>query len=111
FMGDLLSSIGIIVAALLTMWTGYTLFDPVISMLIGAIIFGGGAKIIRESYLVLMESVPEKFDLDRIRHDMKRLDGVKDVHELHLWSVSTDHYSLTAHVFIDEKTHPFQVTK
>lgn len=111
FIGDLLSSVGIIVAALLTMWTGHTLFDPVISLIIGAIIFSGGAKIIRESYLVLMESVPEKFNLESIRQDIRSVDGVRDVHELHLWAVSTDHYSLTAHVFIDEKTHPFQVTK
>jgi cobalt-zinc-cadmium efflux system protein len=109
FIGDLLSSIGIITAAILTMVTGNTIFDPIISLIIGAIIFGGGAKIIRESYLVLMESVPEKFNLDQIRRDIGELDGVKDVHELHLWSVSTDHYSLTAHVFVDEATHPFHI--
>lgn len=109
FIGDLLSSIGIIVAAILILLTDYYLIDPIISMIIGAIIFGGGAKIIRESYLILMESVPEQFDLDEIRQEIKSLTGIKDVHELHLWSVSTDHHSLTAHVFVDESIHPFQV--
>lgn len=109
FIGDLLSSIGVIVSALLIHFTGYTLFDPVVSMVIGAIIFTGGAKIIRESLSVLMESVPEQFDLDQIRADLGSVEGVEDVHELHLWSISTEHYSLTAHVFVREDIQPYCV--
>lgn len=109
FIGDLLSSVGIITSAVLIYFTGYFILDPLISMVIGGIIFVGGAKIVRESYLVLMESVPEEFDLDGIRKDIKSIDGVEDVHELHLWSVSTNHFSLTAHVFIREKIQPFHV--
>jgi cobalt-zinc-cadmium efflux system protein len=54
-----------------------------------------------------MESVPEKFDLDEIRRDIAQVEGVEDVHEMHLWAISSDHYSLTAHVFIDDKIQPF----
>jgi cobalt-zinc-cadmium efflux system protein len=107
FFGDLLSSAGVIVSAVIIYFTGYTIFDPIISMVIGGIIFFGGARIIRESYLILMESVPEKFKLDDIRHDIANVEGVEDVHEMHLWAISSDHYSLTAHVFIDEKIQPF----
>jgi cobalt-zinc-cadmium efflux system protein len=109
FIGDLLSSAGVITSAVLIHVTGYSLFDPLISMIIGGIIFAGGAKIIRESHLILMESVPEKFDLDAIRRDINGVEGVEDVHELHLWSISTDHYSLTAHVFVREDIQPFCV--
>ncbi|MBN2908936.1 cation transporter [Polycladomyces sp. WAk] len=109
FIGDLLSSVGIIVSSVLIYLTGYYIFDPLISMIIGGIIFYGGSKIIRESYLILMEAVPEKFDLDSIRQEISKVEGVKDVHELHLWAVSTDHYSLTAHVFIHEDVQPFEV--
>ncbi len=56
FIGDLISSIGVIVSALLIYFTGWTMFDPIISFVIAAIIFTGGAKIMRESYLILMES-------------------------------------------------------
>lgn len=107
FIGDLLSSIGVIVSAVLIYFTSWIVFDPIISMVIGGIIFTGGAKILRESYLILMESVPEKFDLDEIRADIAKVEGVEDVHEMHLWAISTDHYSLSAHVFIDEKIQPF----
>ncbi|MBP1991988.1 cation diffusion facilitator family transporter [Paenibacillus eucommiae] len=107
FLGDLLSSVGVIISSILIYFTGMYWFDPFISIVIGGIIFLGGAKIIRESYLILMESVPQQFDLDEIRRDIAQVEGVEDVHEMHLWSVSTDHYSLTAHVFIDNKIQPF----
>jgi len=109
FIGDLLSSIGVIVSAVLIYFTGLRFFDPLISMVIGAIIFTGGAKIVRASYLIMMESVPEKFDLDEIRSEIAKVEGVEDVHEMHLWSVTTDHYSLTAHVFVNEHIQPFCV--
>lgn len=107
FIGDLLSSIGVIISATLIYFTGLKFFDPLISVVIGGIIFAGGFKIIRESYFILMESVPEKFDLDEIRSSIGAVEGVEDVHEMHLWAISTDHYSLTAHVFINENIQPF----
>jgi cobalt-zinc-cadmium efflux system protein len=82
-------------------------FDPLISLVIGGIIFTGGAKIVKESYMILMESVPKTFDLDAIRRDIRHVEGVEDVHDMHLWTVSTDHYSLTAHVFVKETVQPF----
>jgi cobalt-zinc-cadmium efflux system protein len=106
FIGDLLSSIGVIISAVIIYFTDFYFFDPLISMVIGGIIFTGGAKIIRESYLILMDSVPEKFNLDEIRADINKVEGVEDVHDMHLWAISSDHYSLTAHVFINENIQP-----
>ncbi|MCU6339365.1 cation diffusion facilitator family transporter, partial [Enterobacter quasiroggenkampii] len=88
FIGDLLSSVGVIISAILIYFTGLYVLDPLISMVIGAIICIGGAKIIRESILILMEAVPDKYDLEEIRAEMNRAEGVEDVHELHLWAVS-----------------------
>jgi cobalt-zinc-cadmium efflux system protein len=107
FIGDLLSSVGVIVSAILIYFTGLLWFDPLISMVIGCIIFAGGWKIIKESYLILMESVPSRYNLDDVRQAIARVEGVEDVHEMHLWAISSDHYSLTAHVFIDEHVQPF----
>ncbi|RAK21063.1 cobalt-zinc-cadmium efflux system protein [Anoxybacillus vitaminiphilus] len=106
FIGDLLSSIGVIISAVIIYFTDFYFFDPLISMVIGTIIFTGGAKIIRESYLILMDSVPEQFNLDEIRADISNVEGVEDVHDMHLWAISSDHYSLTAHVFINENMQP-----
>lgn len=109
FIGDLISSIGVIVAAILLYFTGWTIFDPLISVVIGAIIFRGGAKITQEAYGVLMERVPDAFDLAHIRQSISTIEGVQDVHEMHLWTISTDHHSFTAHVFIRPDIQPFCV--
>ncbi|WP_027087857.1 cation diffusion facilitator family transporter [Cohnella panacarvi] len=107
FLGDLMSSAGVIVAAIVIYFTDWLFFDPLISMVIGGIIFVGGAKILKESTAILMESVPEKFNLDEIRADLAAVEGVEDVHEMHLWAISTDHYSLTAHMFVRADIQPF----
>jgi cobalt-zinc-cadmium efflux system protein len=107
FIGDLLSSIGVIISAVLIYFTNQQWLDPLISIVIGTIIFLGGMKIIKASYMILMESVPSRFNLDEIRAAISKVEGVEDVHEMHLWAITTDHYSLTAHVFIDEKIQPF----
>jgi cobalt-zinc-cadmium efflux system protein len=109
FFGDLLSSIGVIIAAVLIRFTGWVVFDPIISIIIGAIIFRGGARITWASTRILMERVPSSLDLDVIRRDIRAIEGVEDVHELHVWAISSDHYSLTAHVFISDQIQPFCV--
>ncbi len=110
FIGDLISSIGVIISGIIIFFTGILLFDSLISLVIGTIIFIGGSRILRASYLILMESVPSKFNLDKIRSEIAAVEGVIDVHEMHLWAISSNHYSLTAHVFIDETVQPFNVT-
>ncbi|WP_151679893.1 cation diffusion facilitator family transporter [Weizmannia acidilactici] len=109
FIGDLLNSAGVIISALLIYFTGMNFFDPLISIIIGGVIFYGGAKIIRESYLILMDTVPDGFDLEQIRADMYAIEGIEDVHDMHLWNISSDHCSLTAHVFVKNGCEPLHV--
>ncbi|MCD9023998.1 cation diffusion facilitator family transporter [Cohnella silvisoli] len=100
FIGDLLSSAGVIISAIVIYYTNWLFFDPLISIIIGGIIFYGGYRIIKEATYILMESVPDKFNLDEIRAELGKVEGVEDVHEMHLWAISSDHYSLTAHMFV-----------
>ena len=109
FIGDLLNSVGVIISALLIYITDMMIIDPIISMIIGAVIFVGGAKIIYESYLILMETVPQQFDLDVIRRDLTSIEGVENVHEMHLWTITSNHYSLTAHIFISHETRATKI--
>lgn len=108
FIGDLLNSVGVIASALIIHFTGFQILDPIISMVIGAVILVGGAKIVKESYTILMETVPENFDLEAIRTDITAVEGVEDVHEMHLWTVTSNHYSFTAHVFLNEQSEPLK---
>lgn len=104
FMGDLLNSIGVIVAVVLIHITGWQMIDPLISIVISLIILRGGWKIARNAWLVLMEAVPEKFDTDKVIADMKSIKGIDDVHEFHLWSITTEHFSLSAHVVLSSQS-------
>ncbi len=104
FMGDLLNSIGVIIAVVLIYFTGIQLIDPILSMIIALVILRGGYKIMRNAWLILMESVPEHLDTDEIMETMKSVDQVLDVHEFHLWSITTEHYSLSAHVVLNSRS-------
>ncbi|ALN77335.1 MULTISPECIES: cation diffusion facilitator family transporter [Staphylococcus] len=104
FIGDLLNSVGVILAVVLIYFTGIQMIDPILSMVIAVVILRGGYKIMRNAVSILMESVPEHLDTDEIMDDMKRVDQVLDVHEFHLWSITTAHYSLSAHVVLDSKS-------
>jgi len=110
FIGDLLSSVGVIVSAALIFFTGITLFDPLVSMMIGAIIAAGGWRIVKESYHVLMDTVPDHLDLEAIRKDILAVEGVQNVHDMHVWTIATDQYSLTAHLFVQRDIQPMCVT-
>ena len=102
FIGDLLNSLGIIVAFVLIHFTGWNIVDPIISILISLIILRGGYKIIKNASKVLMERVPDRYDTDEIMGAMKDVEGVIDIHEFHLWSVTTNQSSLGAHVVLSD---------
>lgn len=101
FFGDLLNSVGVIVAVVLIKLTGIQIIDPILSIVISAILLNGGYKILKNAWMILMASVPAGLDVDQIIADMKKADRVIDVHEFHLWSVTSDQYSLSAHVVLD----------
>lgn len=103
FFGDLLNSIGVIVAVVLIHFTGWEIIDPIISIIISLIILNGGYKIIKNAWKVLMESIPDGYDSDEIINAMKSVEGVIDVHEFHLWSITTNHSSLSAHVVLSDE--------
>lgn len=103
FIGDLLNSIGVIVAIVLILFTGWYIVDPIISIIISLIILKGGYKIIKNAWKIIMESVPDDYDVDEIIDCIKSLDGVIDIHEFHLWSITTNHTSLTAHIVLADE--------
>lgn len=103
FIGDLLNSLGIIVAFVLIRLTEWNIIDPIISIVISVIILRGGYKIIKNASKVLMERIPDRFDTDEIMTDMKNIEGVIDIHEFHLWSVTTNQSSLSAHVVLGDE--------
>lgn len=100
FLGDLLNSVGVIIAGIIVKITGLVVFDTIISIVISIVIFMGGYKICKEAYFILMEAVPEGLDIDEIRNSILKVEGVRDIHEFHLWSISSGLYSLSFHVVL-----------
>jgi len=100
-LSDTLTSIGVILAAVLIIVTGNNIFDPIISALIGIFILVSSFRLIKESIDIFMEATPRNIDLENLAKDIQSIKGVKGIHDLHVWSLSSDLYALSAHVLID----------
>lgn len=97
-MGDLLGSVAVIVGALIIRFTGLTWVDPVLGALIGLWVLPRTWTLLKASVNILMEGVPDGLDLDGLRGELLALDGVTEVHDLHVWSVTSGEHTLTAHL-------------
>ena len=100
-LGDALGSVGAIVAGVLIMWTGWHWVDPLTSVLIGLLILVSSFDLVRESVDVLMQAVPRHIDLDEVQRTLEAVDGVKRIHDLHVWTLSSNLFTLTAHAVVD----------
>lgn len=96
--GDLLGSIGVIIGGVILWTTGWNFIDPIISILFSLGIVYGSGKIIRQTIGVLMESTPDGINPIAIEKDLKSIATVKEVHDLHVWSVSAKKTVLSAHL-------------
>ncbi len=99
--GDALGSVGAIIAALVMLSTGWYLADPLISFLIGGLILYTSWGLIKESADILMQSVPRGIVLDEVQNSMESVSGVLKVHDLHVWSVTSGVFTLSAHAVIN----------
>lgn len=99
--GDALSSVGVVVAGLVIWATGWVYADAIVSLAIALVIVWGAVALIREATDVLLEAVPSHLDLAEVLHAMERTDGVSRVHDLHVWTISSGMYALSAHVVVD----------
>lgn len=97
-LGDLLGSVAVIIGALVIRLTGLTWVDPVLGAGIGLWVLPRAWSLLRSSVNVLLEGVPEGLDLDALRADLRALPGVQEVHDLHVWSVTSGEHHLTAHL-------------
>jgi cobalt-zinc-cadmium efflux system protein len=101
-LGDALGSMGIIAGAIAIGWTGYLWIDPLLSVLIGLLILWTAWDIIKESLNILLEGLPRGLHLDTVVGEVRRLPGVIDVHDVHIWSLASHTHALSCHVLIDD---------
>jgi cobalt-zinc-cadmium efflux system protein len=101
-LGDALSNVAIVVGALCIRWTGATWIDPVIGIGIGAMVLWSGTGILRESSHILLEGLPRELRLDAVATAVLRVEGVQEVHDIHIWTLGTDLTALSCHVRIPD---------
>lgn len=101
-LGDAVSAVGIIAGAVIIHFTGFDLIDPILSVLIGALIIWTAWDIIKESLNVLLEGLPRGMELSQVTGAMRKVDGVIDVHDVHIWSLGSSAHAMSCHVLIED---------
>ncbi len=100
-LGDALASVAVIAGAIIIIFTGKTVVDPVLSILIGVILFFGAGKLIFGSVRILLEFAPKHVDADKLAGVIMEIEGVKGVHDIHIWSICSNIHAMSAHVLVD----------
>lgn len=101
-MGDLLGSVAAIAAGLIIHFGGPLMADPLLSMFVAALILRSTLGVLRETTLVLLDSVPAGVDYNKVGAALARIPGVKSVHDLHVWAMVPGRSALSAHLLVDD---------
>jgi cobalt-zinc-cadmium efflux system protein len=106
-LADLLGSVGVIAAAVVILLTGWQYADPLAGAAIGVLVLASSWTIIRDSVEVLLEGSPRNLDVAEVGHAMAGVDGVVEVHDLHVWTITSGFPALAAHVVVgaDDDCH------
>ncbi|MBI4544926.1 MAG: cation transporter [Gemmatimonadetes bacterium] len=101
-LGDLLGSVGAILAAVLILSTGWLRADPLVSVAVGVLILVSSWNLVKESVNVLLEAVPAYIDLKDVRQAIDEIPGVDDVHDLHVWTVTSGFLAMSGHAVVQQ---------
>jgi cobalt-zinc-cadmium efflux system protein len=100
---DTLSSVGVVAGAVVIHYTGWTNIDPLLSTIISLLILFWAGRLIFDSIHILMESTPKHINISELTGAIKNeVKGIKEIHDVHIWEITTHMYAMTAHVTIDE---------
>ena len=101
-MVDALVSVGVVVSGIIMMYTQWFWIDPFISLIIMVVILTSTWNLLRDSLSLSMDAVPTNIKIESIREAALKLSGVKDIHHIHVWAISTAENALTAHLVISD---------
>ena len=99
-LADLAASAGVIVAAIVVLATGWRYADPLAGLAIGLLVLASSWTILRDSVSILLESTPAGIDAVDVGHRMAQVEGVVEVHDLHIWTITSGFPALSAHVLV-----------
>ena len=99
---DMLGSVGAIVAALLILFFGWGWADPLASVIVALLVLRSGYLVTKSSVHVLMEGTPENVEIQKVTEKILKTDGIKGIHDLHIWTITSGLNALTCHAIVDE---------
>jgi cobalt-zinc-cadmium efflux system protein len=100
--GDAVSSVGVIIGGVVIYYTGWFLIDPVLSILIALGIIAGSYGLVTESVNILLESAPSHINIEAVAAEIATVNGVREAYHVHIWTITSGVYSLSAHVIVDD---------
>lgn len=109
-MADALVSIGVVVSAVVISYTQWYWIDPLTSLVIVVVLIVSLVSLLRESVSISLDAVPGNIEIDTIRKIALNLSGIRDIHHIHVWALSTSENALTAHLLLDESVSNEQIS-
>ncbi|AZA51142.1 cation transporter [Chryseobacterium carnipullorum] len=101
-LSDMLTSVGVMIAGVIMLTTQWYYADPIISAAIGLLIIPRTLKLLMEAVNVLLEGTPKDVDISKLRSSLEELSGIKEIHDLHVWSLTSGVNAMSAHVIADD---------
>jgi len=99
---DALVSLGVVIGGAIIYFTGYTIVDPIISIIVSMVMIMSVINLLKQSIRMNFDGVPMNTDVEEITEELREIDGIIDIHHIHIWSLSTTENALTAHIVLEQ---------
>src|SRR5262245_6847376 len=110
-LGDLLGSVAAIAAGVLIIWRGWTLADPIFSVIISVLIIYSSWRLVADAVNILLEGTPSHINAAAVAEAMRSVPGVRAVHDLHIWTITSGRHAITVHVVINDASESYRVLR
>ena len=110
-LSDAIVSAGLVIGGIVIIYTHYFWIDPVLSLVIAAVILVSTWQLLKDSLRLSLDAVPENIDLQKVKTGIRKIRGVKDFHHIHIWALSTTENALTAHIVVAKETNMVAIEK
>ncbi|AXF55439.1 cation diffusion facilitator family transporter [Salicibibacter kimchii] len=101
-LGDLIGTVGVLISGILILLFNWTIADPIISVVVSLLILTAGFRVAKDSLHVLMEGKPPSISLQKIENRLNEIKNVRSIHDLHLWSITSDFPAFSCHLVVED---------
>ena len=110
-LGDLLGSVAAVVAGIMVIWRGWKWADPVFSVIISVLIIYSSWRLVADAVNILLEGTPSHINIAAVEEAMRTVSGVREVHDLHIWTITSGRHAVTAHVVVNDASDSYRILR